>query len=119
MSITNVTPDTYKSMTEKTSYILLDFSADWCPPCKVMHPIVEAFSNDPELKHIQFGEVDVDEEQDISQSFNISAMPTFVIVKSTKNDDGSVAIKEVKRWIGAQPNPLTFKMDILKAAPQD
>lgn len=104
-------------MIQTPGYILIDFYADWCPPCKVMKPIFEAFAADNDLSHIRFTEVDVDAQPELSQAYQVSSIPTFIVLKVAITN-GTPSLQEVKRWIGAQSNPLTFKTEILQSAPQ-
>lgn len=63
---------------EKT--VLLDFYADWCGPCKMIAPVIEAISN--ENPDITVGKINVDDEPGLAAGFKITAIPTLVIVKN-------------------------------------
>lgn len=63
-----------------TKPVLIDFWAEWCAPCLVMGPVVEAVSN--ELDEIVVGKVNVDDETALAQRFNILSIPTFLVFKS-------------------------------------
>jgi thioredoxin 1 len=116
MSVLHLNPEEFTKLSTTPGIYFLDFSAEWCPPCKVMKPIFEHFSNDQDLSHIQFCEVDVDEQPEISGAYNVSSIPTFLILSVTKTESGEITLSEVKRWIGAQNDPIGFKTDILRAA---
>lgn len=75
--------------------ILVDFFATWCPPCKKLTPILEKLST--ELPDVIFLKVDVDAQQDISESYNITSMPTMLIIR-----DGKVLSKKVGYYPEAQ-----------------
>jgi len=60
--------------------VIIDYSAQWCGPCRMMAPIFERLAKDFSDKII-FGKVDIDEEQGIAQAFGITAVPTFIIFK--------------------------------------
>ena len=104
MSVAEITSEQFTALLTKPGYIVIDFSAEWCPPCKVMKPILESFSNDPSLSKLAFATIDVDEVPDVSQQFGVMSIPTFVFLKTS----GDGKYEEVKRMIGAQ-DALTFK----------
>ena len=52
-----------------------------CGPCKVIAPQIEAMSKG-EFSSVVFLKVDVDENEDAAQEYNITAMPTFIFIKN-------------------------------------
>ena len=63
---------------------LTDFYADWCGPCKTQDPILDELEADYE--DVEFAKVDVDEQQDVANQYQVRSLPTLVI----ENDDGIV-----------------------------
>lgn len=57
-------------------YVVVDFFATWCGPCKMLAPKLEAMA--ASFPHVKFFKVDVDEAEDCAQHFKIEAMPTIV-----------------------------------------
>ena len=68
---------------------ILAFTASWCGPCKAMKPTLETF--DPESLIIY----DIDDNKELTQSYKISAVPTFIVVDETG--------LEIDRFMGSQP----------------
>ncbi len=64
---------------------LKDFYADWCGPCKTQDPILEELEEDWE-DTLQVEKVNVDEQQDIANEYQVRSLPTLII----ENDDGVV-----------------------------
>ena len=90
MEILNVTSANFQEEvlnSEKT--VLIDFYADWCGPCKMFSPVVEAVANENE--DIKVVKVNVDNAQDLAIQYQVMSIPTVVIIK-----DG----KEINRNVG-------------------
>ena len=82
--------------------VLVDFWAEWCGPCKAIAPTLEELAGDygERLKVVK---VDVDENQQRAQQYNIRSIPQLLLFK-----DGN----EVDRIIGAVPkSQLTEKIE--------
>jgi thioredoxin 1 len=73
--------------------VLVDFSADWCGPCKMMGPIIEDLANEYEGK-AKITKIDVDVNPQTTSKYGVRSLPTLLIFK-----DGNV----VEKIIGAVP----------------
>ena len=71
------------------SVTLKDFYADWCGPCKTQDPILEDLEE--EWDKVEFEKINVDEEQDIANEYQVRSLPTLII----EDDDGIV-----ERFVG-------------------
>jgi thioredoxin 1 len=59
--------------------VLVDFTASWCPPCRVMTPIVDELDADrPDLRVVA---VDVDDSLDVAARYGVLSMPTFMLFR--------------------------------------
>jgi thioredoxin len=72
---------------------MIDFTAAWCGPCKVMKPVLEAVAKEY-AGVVELSYVDVDAEPLPVQQYNVRSMPTLVFVR-----DG----REVGRIVGSRP----------------
>jgi thioredoxin len=72
---------------------LVDFTAKWCGPCKVMEPVLAALAKEY-AGRVRVVAIDVDDEQVLAQQFDVRSMPTFVLVR-----DGI----EIGRTVGSRP----------------
>lgn len=60
--------------------VLVDFYADWCNPCKMMAPLVEALSGELEGR-CKVGKCNVEENMPIAQKYRVANIPTFIMFK--------------------------------------
>ncbi|MBM2818639.1 MAG: thioredoxin [Nitrosarchaeum sp.] len=67
---------------------LVDFWADWCGPCKMMHPVFESLSK--KYPKIKFARVNVDQNQNIAIKFAVQSIPMFIMFKSGQMIDKMV-----------------------------
>lgn len=76
-----------------TGVVAIDFTADWCPPCRMMAPVLDAASRELEGK-VRFVQIDSDANQRSTIRYNVRGLPTLLVFK-----DGTL----VDRITGAVP----------------
>ena len=102
--VTEVNDANFESEVLKSSQpVLVDFWAEWCPPCKVLAPMVEwaAEKYQDELKVVK---LNVDEGVHSSSRYGIKAIPTLILFR-----DG----KEAERVVGVLSNAKDFISQML------
>lgn len=109
MPAQHLTTEEYKELLNKEGLVLIDFYAEWCPPCKMMSPIIDNLADDAEMQKITFVKIDVDKDPAPAGEFQVSSIPTFVLLKTS--GDGKYEI--VEKFTGGQ-DPLTFKSTLQK-----
>ena len=102
---TEVTADTFEEKVLKSSVpVLVDFWAEWCPPCKMIAPILEEIAGEYDGRAL-ICKLNVDENQAIAQKYGIRSIPTLLFIK-----DGQVQ----DQVVGALPkDQLSAKIDKL------
>jgi thioredoxin len=68
----------------KKRLLVLDFYADWCPPCKELEPILEKIAKE-KGKTVSIYKINVDRNQELSNSFRITGIPHVAFFKNKKN----------------------------------
>lgn len=71
---------------------LLDFYADWCGPCKMQSPILDEIAEENEK--VKVCKINVDEEDELSEKYNIMSIPTMMIFKNGES---------TKEFVGLTP----------------
>ena len=77
IEITNANFDEKVVKSEKP--VLIDFWAEWCGPCRMLAPTVDAIAT--ERDDIKVGKINVDVEQELCVKFEIDSIPTLIILK--------------------------------------
>lgn len=72
--------------------VMIDFWASWCGPCKMLAPIVSKIAEEYEGK-VKVGKVNVDDQPELAGAFQISSIPTLVVIKDGKITNTSVGLQ--------------------------
>ncbi len=88
---TQLNSQDFKSQVLETEGVaLVDFWAEWCPPCRALTPTIDQLAEDTAGSAL-VAKVNVDEAKDVAAQFNVSSIPTVIVFK-----DG----REVERLVG-------------------
>ena len=83
MSVKTITKQDFNiEVFESEKPVLLDFWATWCGPCRMIAPVVEEIA--AERSDIVVGKVNVDEQPELAQKFQIMSIPTLIVIKNGK-----------------------------------
>ena len=91
----------YEGQLKSQELVLVDFGAEWCPPCKKMEPIVADFMQ-KEINKVTLIKMDGGIETELMKSLKVEALPTFILYKNgveIKRKQGLVSMEEFTSWI--------------------
>lgn len=79
MATVTLTTENFESIVNDDSFVLIDFWAAWCGPCRMFAPVFEEAS----AKHedIVFAKVDTEDQQQLAASFGIQSIPTLAVIR--------------------------------------
>lgn len=82
----------FKDTVNSDSYVLVDFWAEWCGPCRMIAPVLEEISK--ERTDVTITKLNVDDNQEIALEYGVQSIPTMLLFKN-----GEI----VNKLIGALP----------------
>jgi len=100
-NIKQMTIQEYQSQISKTGTTLVDFGAEWCPPCKKMGPVMEQLQKDIGAQY-KLVKVDAGVHTDVMRELNIEALPVFIVYKNGQEiwrKQGITELAEFKKHI--------------------
>lgn len=75
--------ESFQQLIQSSNPVLVDFYADWCGPCKAMHPVIQQVAQ--EIKgRARVIKVNIDKAGPAAAQYNVSAVPTFMLFKNGK-----------------------------------
>jgi len=97
-----------KEVTESEIPVLVDFWAEWCPPCRMIAPSIDALAT-AYSGRAKVGKVNVDENPGVAQAFGIRSIPTLLVFKGGKVADqqiGAVPQTRIAQMLEGQVEPV-------------
>ena len=82
MPVIELTSQNFNQEIRNNNLLLVDFWAEWCGPCKSMHPIFTRMAK--KYKQIRFARVNVDDAQDIAMKYGVQSIQTFIMFKNAE-----------------------------------
>ncbi len=93
--VQHIEDSNFAELLASNQLMLVDFSATWCGPCRMMAPIVERLAEKYEGR-ILIGKADVEEAVDLAERYGIRSIPTLLFFKNGE-------LLEEPKFVGAVP----------------
>ena len=101
MAVIELTKDNLEETINNNDFVIIDFWAPWCGPCKLMAPAFEQASADLQPR-VRLAKLNTEDENNIGARLNIRSIPTMVIFKNGKEvarQAGAMSVADIKSWI--------------------
>jgi thioredoxin 1 len=87
--VIDLTDENFDENTKGDKPVLVKFGASWCPPCRVMVPVLEQLAK--ELSEtVTICDVDVDDSPDLAKRFGVKSIPHIIVLKDGKVESSNV-----------------------------
>ena len=85
-----ITDVEFEKEISKKNLVVIDFSATWCMPCRMLKPIMERVEK--KMEDVEFFNVDIDDSEEIAKRYRIFSVPTLVAFREGKKVDSMVGL---------------------------
>ncbi len=99
--VRKINENEFNTIAKNSDVAVVDFSATWCGPCRMLAPVLEDVS-EKLGDRVDFYNVDVDEAQGLAMEYRVSSVPCLVLMKKGAFVDQSVGLvpeAQLVSWI--------------------
>jgi len=102
MDLPIVTDDNFAAeVLESEQPVLVDFWAAWCPPCRMLSPLVDEVAREYDGR-VKVGKLDVDSSPEVASRYGITSIPSLLVFQGGQvvaQRVGALPGEELRRWL--------------------
>ena len=99
--VKKINAEQFEAEAKKSPVAVVDFSATWCGPCRMLAPVLESVSEKFQGQ-VDFYNVDVDDAPELAGEYRVNSVPCLILIKNGELADQSIGFKPeplIAEWI--------------------
>ncbi|MGB3638348.1 MAG: thioredoxin [Rivularia sp. (in: cyanobacteria)] len=98
-TVTQVKESEFDTLLKSENLLVVDFSASWCGPCRVVAPLVEQLAQEHE--DIKVVKIDVDQDKPLAKRYEVRSIPAVLMFKNGELVENIVGVKPYEEFADA------------------
>lgn len=98
MALQHFNKESFQSVLNNNSLMMVDFWATWCGPCQMLGPVIEQLAEEYEDQEVVIGKVDVDENPSLAQQYSVMSIPTVIFFQNGKEIERKVGVMDFETY---------------------
>ncbi len=96
--VRKINGDQFETIAKASDVAVVDFSATWCGPCRMLAPVLEQIS-DHFAEKVDFYNVDVDDAPELAAAYRVNSVPCVILMKKGQYVDQSIGFRPAQQII--------------------
>ena len=97
MELKHLNTQEFEAVLQGSQPAMIDFSAVWCGPCKILGPVMEELAHRYDGRAV-VAKVDVDEQRELAIRYRVMSVPTVIFLKNGKEVDRKIGVREAEEY---------------------